>query len=259
MTAKELQQATAASFGGLPVVSPYNLSLGFSTFPDTSFDRLVDLEVNVAQLFSDQGDPVENFKSTAQILTQVKQLVVQPNYSKEILVRLQARLAPALLLGWIFRRVTHFDLLLPHRDQVWSTRGLPHTPDKLLEDLPVFVNNNSSEVVLILNITRHIRASVLQFVSTNKLNPKIILSYTLEGHVVLNGAQALSVARETSRKIKQMVDSWGVTHVHLFPIMPAALATLIGFHLNAICLISIYFLQNGPADYRLAGVIDRKV
>jgi len=73
--------------------------------------------------------------------------------------------------------------------------------------------------------------------------PKAVLSYSLQGYTIDSAAHALSLSIEISNKIRNLVDVWRVKKIHLFGALPAALATLIGYHLNAICPIAIYFLD----------------
>ena len=213
----------------------------------------------MVNLFEDEALSEADFIKASKILNRVKSFLGDPSFSKEFWVHLQTRLTPAFLLGWVFRRVTHFDLRLVFNNQVWATSELPLIPSRITDSLPKLVATDSDEVVLILNISRNIEDSVTSFVHEWSKQPKAILGYDLNSNQITSAAHALSIALEISRKIKNLIDRWQVRKIHLFGAMPAALATLIGFHLNAICPISIYYLDSSRTQYRLGGTLTNRL
>ncbi len=250
---KQLSKVVNLNIDGLDKTDPYFLTLGVSTFSDTSFDKLVDLDIQLANLFSQGGKPDENFTKAADLLNQVKSIISDPFFSKDLTIYLQSRLTASLLLGWVFRKVTKFQLTLISSEQVWRTEDLPFVNPKLFEDFPTIIDEKSDEAVLVLNISREIKPAVEKYVANFKKKPKVILSYGVEGKAITNAAHALSVSLEISRKIKTLIDVWGVKRIHLFGAMPSPLATLIGYHLNAICPISLYFLDDTRKQYQFGG------
>lgn len=254
---EDLRKSTSESLKFVSQVDAYHLTLGISTFSDVSFEGRVDLELQLADLFSRDNEPIFNFQQATAILNEVRLVISDASFSKHLTVYPQVRLTLALLLGWVFRRVTHYELTLVHRDQIWATSGLPYVPSKIVDELPYLMDTESSEVALVLNITRNIQGSVMDYIDSWSVKPRAVLNYRSENYMIDNGAHALTVARELSRKIRNLADVWQVSRIHLFVAMPAALATLIGYHLNAICPISIYFLDEYPAGYKLGGVIQR--
>ena len=103
--------------------------------------------------------------------------------------------------------------------------------------------------------SRNLQESVVEWANSRQVPPRIVVSTKVEGGYIHSAAHALAVATEVSRRIKQMISGWGVTHIHLFGPVPAALATLIGYNLNAICSISIYYLGDDRQTYVLGGTL----
>jgi hypothetical protein len=251
----ELIALANENVGGIPMQDPYNLSIGLTTFKDVSFARMVDLELQLSRYMTDGADPLESSLAIAATLNQLRATLANPFFSKEIFVYLQARLTVCYLFGWTFRKVTKYELKLFSGDQLWATSGLPWVSAKLSDDLPELLAHDSDEVVMILNIRRNIRESVHEYVKSMPEKPKAVLSYRLQGYTIASAAHALSLAIEISNKIRNLVDVWRVKKIHLFGALPPALATLIGYHLNAICPIAIYFLDESRSHYLVGAEI----
>lgn len=254
-TLEALNNNIGQTIGGVDRADPYQLTIGLSCFPDTSFDGIVDLEVSLGSLFSTTSVPEKGFLEASHILTDVKALVRDPLFSHELTVHLQARLTLAFLLGWVFRQTSHFDLRLIFRDQVWVTGGLPLVLSELIDGPPKLMQSDSNEIVLVLNISRQIDSSVLEFVHTWAEQPRAVLVYDLVSHSINSAAHALSLSVDVSQRIKSLIDRWGISRIHLFGAMPATLAALVGYHLNAICPISIYFMDRTRMQYVLGGTL----
>ena len=211
--------------------------------------------VKFDHLYADESKSEANFTEAANVFNQVKTIIRDPYFSQEVWFYPQVRLPMAFLIGWVFRRVSHFNLGIFFNDQFWSTSGLPLVWPRLTERLPILGDRTNKEAALILNISREIDSSALDFISSWEQQPGITLIHDLHGHQVASAAHALSVAITISKKIKTMIDKWGIRKIHLFGALPAALAILIGFHLNAICPISIYFLDNTRSQYQIGGTL----
>jgi hypothetical protein len=257
-TLQALKDTISTTTGGITQVDPYWVSIGVTSFPAVTYANIVDLEIQLAELFESDEQSEENFLRAAEILRDVRTVLLDTSFSKNLLMHLQARLSLAFLVGWIFRSVTHFKLNLIFNEQVWTTEELPLVPTHLSEALPRILIQDSHELVLILNIGRDISSSVHQEVEKWADKPKAIVGYHLAGRVS-SAAHARSIALEVSRKIKTFIDVWRIRRIHVFGVLPAALATLIGYYLNAICPISFYFLDESRTQYRLGGTISNQL
>lgn len=254
-TRDEVVSHIEVSLGGLLKSDPYMLSLGVTTFESNVFAGKTDIDVPLSQLIAAHVEPETSFSEATEILKSIKASITDPYFAKRLILHVQARLAYAFLLGWVFGKVTGFNLLVFSGDEVWSSDGLVPTPTMLADDYPVMGDETCDDIALVLNISRDIRAAVDGYVKTWDRQPKAVVSYRLEGSTVVSAAHALSLAHEISRKIKNLNDVWGARKIHLFCALPSALAVLIGHHLNAICPISIYFFDHSLGSYRLGGTI----
>lgn len=253
-TTESLKSSIASTIRGLHQVDPYTLTLGITSFPDASFTGVVDLEIQLSEYLSESNQE-ENFIKAGETLNAVKRLITDTRCSRDLVVYLQVRLSLALLFGWVFRRVTHFDLKVVSRNQMWATGNLLLVNSNLRDLLPKMIDEQSDEIVLVLNISRDLQASVNQFVNLWEPQPKAILGISLDGYYVNSASHALSIALEVSRRIKNLVDNWGVRKIHLFGAIPVALAVLITYHLNAICPITIYYLDESRTTFIRAGTL----
>jgi hypothetical protein len=254
---EELKAAIFQSFEGIELTTLYQVTLGVTTFPQTNFSSLVDLQLSLDNLFENELQAAENFVQVNKILRDIRDILSdQSFYSRDLWVYPNVRLSVAFLIGWQFRRVANFRLRLIANNQVWATEELPYVSPELSDDLPVMLNDKSSEVVVVLNISRNIEDTVRAYIDTWNSSPKAILVWNLNSHTVRNAAHALSLAMTISQKVKALIDSNHITHVHLFAALPASLATLVAYHLNAICPISFYFRDSTRSNYSLGGTLD---
>lgn len=252
-TLEDLRVGVSTSLGDIRRADPYQVTFGLTNFPDITFEGLVDLEVHLDPMSSENSET--SFSQAQQTLRSVKAVLANPFFSKNLVIHLQTRLSLAFLFGWTFRRVTNFDLTFVVRDSIWVTSGVPQIPSALVESVPKVFNQDSGEVALVLSISRDIEESALAFIETWTDQPKAVVAYRLANTTVSSSAHALSIAQEVSQKIKTFIDVWKVQKIHLFGAMPAGMAALIGYHLNAICPIYLYYRDESRTTYQLGGII----
>jgi hypothetical protein len=253
-TPESIHRIALENLGGIAWVDPYQLTLGVTSFPDTGFYGLVDIEVRLEPSLSEELAP-NDFLGHADTLHQLRSAVSNSDFSRELLVHLHTRLTAGFLFGWMFRRVAKFSLQFIAGDELWATDGLPGVASKLFEAPPTLLANDSREVVLVLSLSRHIGDQVYSSVSSWEQKPRAVVELKLEGNVITSAAQALSIAKEISWRIKTYIDQWQIERIHLFSAIPINLAPLIAYHLNAICPIDLYFLDRKRTYYLLAGTI----
>lgn len=255
----ELFAHITASLDGVAKIDPYMLAVGLATFDETDISGRVDVEISLAGLINAETQPENGFVSAAAALRQFREMAHRQFFARTVLIYPQVRLSYAFLVGWMFRKVSGFDLMVVAGDEVWPSKGMILTPTLLSDDFPLIYDAQSAEVALVLNISRDVKPSVIEFVESWKEKPKAILSYRLEGNRIESAAHALSLSLDISRRIKNLIDGWGVRKIHLFGALPAALAVLIGHHLNAICPIHLYFLDDARSSYQLGGTISNSL
>lgn len=258
-TKEDLIASTGAKIGNVRKIDPYQVILGITNFPDINFKGKVDIELQLADLFSESRSPEESFNGGVEVLRTVRSILNDPFFSKEMIIYPQVRLSLAFLLGWIFRRVSGYTLLVKSPNQIWATSRLPFVPAGLIDAPPIMINQGCREAVIVFNISRDITKSVTDFVVSGSIQPIGILPVSLEGFSVTSAAHSLSLAHDLSKKLKTLVDTWGMQRIHLFTAMPAALAVLVGYNLNAICPISIYFMNEARTNYVLGGTLENNL
>lgn len=258
-TADELIDHATATLGGISKIEPYLLSVGFTTFESPAPLDKIDLDISLADSIRPNENSENAFRQAAEVLRQVKRAVLNPFFARKLLIYPQARLSYAFLLGWTFRRVAGFSLFVVSHQEVWPSEGLLLTHTRLTDDFPLIKDSQSDEIVLVLNVSRDIKPSVVEYVESLDTQPKAIVSYRLEGGFVTSAAHAFSLALEISRRIKNLSENWGVRKIHLFAALPTALAVLVGHHLNAICPITIYYLDDSRTTYRSGGTLSNSL
>lgn len=244
---------------GIELVNPYELRVGFSTFPLESFKDKVDVELDTLEYFQNETTSKEDFQKTLEILKNLQEIISQQPtiLSKKIWLYSRTRLTPAFLFGWVFRKVTGFQLVLVGDENVYWTGNLPYVDPKIIEPFPIIGNNDSTDVVVILSISRHIGDSVQSFLMEVGEKPKAIIEFRVENQIITSPAQALSIALSITRKIKQLCDQQHskIQHIHLFASIPQFLAILIGYHLNAVPPVTLYFRDKGKVTYLEGGTL----
>ena len=255
-TKEKLVESTENNIGKIRKIDPYSLTLGITNIPDVNFKGIADIELLLSDLFTYDKAPSIGFTETVKILKEVRAILSDPYFSKEIILLPQVRLTIAFQIGWLFRHVTGHKLILKSADQIWATEGLPFIASHITDGPPKLINHTSREVVIVYNISRDINKSVIDFINTWTVAPFGILPFYLEDFKVNSAAHAYSLAYELSRKIKALVDTWGMLKIHLFTAMPTQLAILIAYNLNAICPISIYFMNETRTNYVLGGTLE---
>lgn len=236
-------------------VDPYRASVGVTTFPDVGFDGKVDIELQLSYLFSDINVPAESFNGAVVDLKELKTFLGNGFFSKELTLHIQTRLIMAFLLGQAFKRVTKYNLTLVFGGQVWRTFDLPVVPSDVFDTLPEIDSSGLQEAVVILNIARDISSSVRKFTDSWKEKPGVMITYSVGSRKISSAAHALAVSIDIAKRLKNLRDGWGMKRIHFFGAIPAPLATLIAYHLNSMCPINIYFMDQSSGEYALAGEI----
>ena len=236
-------------------VDKYNVSIGISTFPEVGFDGHVDIDLSLAHLFSREGMPDDSFKGTVDSLRDLKRFLGNKFFSKELTLFIQVRLVVAFLLGQAFRKVTKYDLALVSGNQVWRTYDLPTVPSDVFDTLPEINSSGLREAVVVLNIARDISPSVRKFTGSWKKKPGVMITYSVGSRKISSAAHALAVSIDIAKRLKNLKDGWGMKRIHFFGAIPAPLATLIAYHINAMCPMNIYFMDQSSGEYVLGGEI----
>lgn len=258
VNAEKLEENISKTLKGIIPINPYNITLGITTFDEINFNGAVDLMVSFTKSLKELSSQ-NSFEEAGSILKKIKTLIQSPKYSKELFIHLQCRLPYAVLVGWMFRKVTGYSLKIMSSEQIWVTDNLPLVFTHLQDIPPKILRFDSEELVFIVSVSRDIEKQVEKHVSKWEVMPKAIVSSRYLTSMRVSPALAMSMAIEITQKIKSFKDSWGVKRIHLFMAVPVGLATLIGYNLNSICPISIYFMDNSSLEFQIGGTLTNDI
>jgi CBASS immunity sensor of nucleotide second messenger signals/TIR domain-containing protein len=165
----------------------------------------------------------------------------------------QAHLPAAFATGFFFPASAHFTLLLEGRHGTWSTAGAASTATPL-RYLPFKDSGDPSVAVMEIAIARDTAQAVTQNLPALGISYKQRIRFDLAGGTdyisgVQDAAGALAMSHQVGREFRRLFDKEGVTRVHVFSAMPAALAVMIGHQINAMGAITLYHFTEKDRRY----------
>ncbi len=245
-TTDDLDELIKTNLQNIPFESPYDLKLGISSFEDTNFKNITDVDLLIP----------ENFKEVGDILVNLKRDLSNNNISKDLTVFFNARIAFGFLFGYVFNKVSNYRLrVISGGNQIWKSWDLPWVNPRVSENLPVIINPKATDVSIVLNISRNITDDVKTYLESVNSNSKFILSYGVEGNSIESAAHALAVAKSIAQKIKLISNNSDINEINFFGAIPAGLAILIGWHLNAIKPLNVYYWNKEKNVYEKGGTL----
>jgi hypothetical protein len=160
----------------------------------------------------------------------------------------QARLSAALAFGYVFRETTKVGLWVSQSDEWWPTRPYEaqQGPARIeVEELDAAAR----DLTLELSVTSDVTDDVTHYLNTSPepIARRVKLSVPTGSRLDATAAQA--IACQVREAIHRYRPSASQSATHLFAAIPAGLATLIGWHLNAREPVQCYELERG-AGYR---------
>jgi hypothetical protein len=221
----------------------------------------LDLDVNWIELVSEKNrlpTPEEWEHLLRPALLDVKQAISEKIPSRRLHLCVQSILPVAFALGFTFPESAHFTLFLEGRHGTWSTAEKPRRTAPLRCVSSPNGEGDSRVGVVELAISRLTERAVAEALPLLGLAPGQHLRFELpqgssqEG--VKDAVHALAMARQIGRACRELYDQQGVTQIHLFAALPAALGVLVGHYLSALCPITLY--EFSPArGYQLVGTL----
>ena len=177
-------------------------------------------------------------------LDDVKQVLSTKIPGRRLHMFVQAHLPAAFALGFVFPANAHFTLLLEGRHGTWSTEGTASTAEPL-HYLSFKQSGDASVAVMEIAIARDTAQAVTQNLPSLGISYKQRIRFDLpDGTDYISGvkdaAHALAMSHQVGREFRRLFDKEGVTQVHLFAAVPAALAVMIGHQINAMGAITLY-------------------
>lgn len=177
-------------------------------------------------------------------LEDVKNALSAKIASRRLHLYVQAHLPVAKAAGFVFPASAHFNLLLAGRHGTWSTEGAASTAEPL-RYLTFKDHGDASVAVMEIAIARDTAQAVTQNLPLLSISYKERIRFDLAGGTdyisgVKDAADALAMSHQVGREFRRLFDKEGVTQVHVFAAVPAALAVMIGHQINAMGAITLY-------------------
>jgi len=215
----------------------------------------LDLDLDWTRLFKSKDD-VPTDEEWEEILfpalQDVKNVLSTKTPSRRLHVFVQAILPAAFALGYALPESAYFTLLLEGRHGTWSTVGSPSdlSPLRLFS----YPRNGDAHIAIVeIAISRATALGATQSLSTLGLSFKHHIRFELpdgpDNKGVKDPAQALAMSQQIGQELRRLCDKEGVSHIHLFASLPAALAVMVGHQFNALGAITLYHYVPSDAQY----------
>jgi hypothetical protein len=243
----------------LPKSSLHELYIGITVKNTSTFDKLTDLTINFQEYYSDTSNLEDKFKKIITILKNLTSIISNSFFSKNVVIYLDAEISLALLLGRVLRR-NGLSAHVVFKDQVWSSTqsDIPYVPADINQDTPVVMDDgDGSHVAYYFNACGIVNRKnyALENIKSWQTKPKYFLASDLNGFKINSSSHGFSIANQVIKALHN-IENWNVKHIHVFLIVPKALALLIGNLLNTLnSNIHVYFLDTDRNKYLEAGVI----
>ncbi len=239
----------------------YELSICLYTFKDRPSPPYLDLDLNWYDLFLDRDrlpSQVEWQGTLLPALLDAKDALGELCTSRRLHISLQSILPAAFALGSTFPATTSFTLLPWNKEteEEWSSTGAISLSDPLRR-LSYNNEEGDSRVAIV-----EIAIAQLTAPAVSKTLPLLALSYRHHlqfslpegldyGKGVKDAPHARAIANQIGKELRSLPGK-GVSQIHLFAAIPAALAVLIGHQFNAICPVTVYEYSRLDGIYKLA-------
>lgn len=235
-------------------------SVGHFSLQLSTKDRLPDADDDVlaidATVFSKIGMiSSEQWAALAHALGTVKQQISRELGRPRLLVHGSKHLTTAMLLGYTFRASSGFQIALRHRDEYWSTDCPPldASPFTVVEESGSY---QTTSLFLEVNaIEKTVREAVRRYIQQSGNYPALTLRFSRDQSLpmVIDNATCCAMAYQIRACISKAIGHNKITDIHLFGVMPQALAMMIGYQLNALRPVQLYEYVQGSyqPSYRL--------
>jgi len=179
-------------------------------------------------------------------LQDVKHALSETSVSQQVHVSVQAILPAAF--GFAFPASSSFTLLLQSNQGIWSTKGTTAS-SSALHRLSYNEDGDKQVAVIEIAITSSTAQAVANYLSASGLSYRQHIRYDLPGgpdHIngMADAVQALTIAQQIGKDLRVLCGQ-GISQIHLFAAIPAALAVMIVHHFDALCPVFLYEYAHG--------------
>lgn len=240
--------------GAEPIYEPYIVLRVVDFAPTVSS---LDLDLDWAELFTSKKEPPPEKvwdELLLPALEDVKRELSAQIPSHKLHIDVQAYLPAPFTLGHAIPETSRFTLLLEGQNETWSTKGTTTDPTPLQKQ----TYNGHSDLrtaIVVITIERNIAQDVARNIPILGISYKQHLHFSLPGRID-SASQAFAISHQIRQELRDLCDK-GITHIHLFAALPAALAVMIGYQFNALCPITLYYYKQAEGLYVPVCTLDK--
>lgn len=240
-----------------PVDSNYRyvVSIGISNYKSRKTSIPLDLEMELSNDVQELSD-TDYFLKTYENFKSLRNMLDFSFFDSKIVFDNHLFLPIAFLLGYVFRKAKSWNPVLIQGEMAWPATGLEMVNPGINIHMPIVINSKSKEIAISLGISREIKKKVLNCVTTMESPPRFLINYSYDGKIS-NSAQPMTIGLEFAKIINTLIDEEEIKRIHLFLAIPQSLSTILGFNLNQICPIDLYYLDGDRQTYKLAGTVTK--
>jgi SMODS-associated and fused to various effectors sensor domain/TIR domain len=217
----------------------------------------LDLDLDWTELYTSKKEPPlekdwDNLLLPA--LEDVKKVLTAQTRSHRLHIDVQAYLPAPFAFGHAIPETSRLTLLLEGQKETWSTDGTA-TDTTPLQKTTYSVQGDPRTAIVVITVERNIAHDVARNIPNLGLSYKQYLQFSLPGRVD-SASQALAISHQLRHELRSLCDK-GVSHIHLFAALPAALAVMIGYQFNALCPITLYYYKQAESLYIPVCTLDK--
>lgn len=225
----------------------YEPAIMLRTFKDVSSPASLDLDLNWWDVFHDRNrlPTAEEWRNTLfPALRDVKNALAESPVSRKLRISLFATLPLAFALGYAFPAPAKYSLLVQNKDDIWWGTAGAADASPPFRRITYSGEGDSHTAIVEIEVAAHTADGTACYLEKSKLSYRQHIRYELpDGPDFVNGVKnathALTMAQYIGRELRALCGK-GVTQIHLFAAIPAALAVLLGHQFNSLCPISLY-------------------
>jgi SMODS-associated and fused to various effectors sensor domain len=231
--------------------------LHFHNWSFEKFDPEATVKIDWSHLFDRDtrlvpNAEVWNNELIPQLLAMRKDLAKNTT-NRHMIFRGKCTLSSSIALGLAFPEVGNwtFELIQPPQSKPWRSDAEKIPNYKLIHKEitpPEGIERTGSEIAIVFSITSRAIPDVSGYFAANSIPIKKIISIEPENSPgnfsIQNDSEAVSLTSAGKDLIKQMINKYKASKVHLFYFGPAGLAIFLGQKLTSLGAIQLYEFQD---------------
>lgn len=249
VASRTLRSALPSHFRRINPDSPYEPRISFHSFPFAARTDWLDLDMDWTPFLSSRVATMEEWNTVLlPSLGEVKDALSGLPLIPRLHLMVRARLSASVALGYTFRATTGFSLVIESQGVIYSTTTAIPDPAPL-EMACEPCSGEPGVAVVEVNVSRDVSGPVSEYVASHGLAFSTSLGFEPPGgpsrEAVRDPGHALAIARQVGQQIRRLNDERRADQVHLFIAVPAPVAVLLGYQLNACGRIYLYQRVDG--------------